>query len=355
MKLTISSEALKKALSIVQALLPESDVLVSANKDAQLFSIEAGHGGIYMYQSLPATVIEDGTSAFNSSYVTSLYISGDITLDKISDSRIKFTSDKLHGSIEVNQDASRIVALRPEEDFEASTIIPRKMLVQALAKTNFTSTMYDGVRIKLDSHVKVEATDQYRLALCKDELPKKVQDFDALVNPTFIHKVFAKLTDQEVWFGLKDGCVKIATPTFVCFFPMIQTEPQDIETWISELPIETCKGTIETTAEQLLSAVLGASSISAASGNAGYETRVRIRIEGNVLDSVVDSAHGSAESTIKLESSSVSKLAIGLSSKYTVEMLGLIKTGPLKIQFWDDYIVMHSNNGNCVHVIPVVT
>lgn len=355
MHVTLSAEELKKALVLVQALVPDHlDVLVTAYKESQIFTIEAGHGGTYIFQSLPAKVVTDGRAVFNSPYFTSLYIRGEVTFAQESQGKIRFSSSKLKGSIEVNQDFARIEALRPEEDFEISTTVPRKVLASALARTNFSSSMQDGVRIKLGANVTVEATDQFRIATCKESLGKEVTPFDVVVNPVFITKVLSKLDEPEIWFGLKNGCIKIATPNFICFFPSIQIEPQDLEAWLAELDQSTCKGAIETTVEEFRDSVLGSSSISTASGTASYETKLRCRITGDVVETTVESPHGSAESVFTATSSTVEKLAINLSSKYTIEMLSLLKTGKLTLQFWDDFIVMFGCEGCCIHAIPVI-
>lgn len=350
----VEAEALKKALSFVQTLIPEHDVLITADVQGQRIIIEAGNGGFYLQQIIPSRVSEEGSVAFNSPFITGLYLKGKTTFQQAADNKLYFSSEKLNGSIEVNQEANRIISIRPDSDIDTQTHVPKSMLINAINRVNFPSSMQEGLRIKLDSNITTSATDQFRAALYKDPLGQAAANFDVLVKPAFVIKVLSKIEEAEVWFGIKDATIKIASPSFLCFCPSIQIEPQDIEAWLKELPQDECLGTIKTNVETILESVKGVSSISTTSGPTSYETKLICNIAANIFEINVVTAHGSAKSSITLDESNIENLTLHLSSKYTLEILELIKSGPVTIQFWEDYILVKSIGDKCISVIPTI-
>lgn len=354
MKVELESDTLKKALSFVQALISEHDVVVTADQQNQRFIIEAGNSGFYLQQIIPAQVSEGGSVAFDSPVITGLYLKGKVVLNQITGGKLQFSSEKLNGSVEVNQDASRIMSIRPDSDIDTPTHVPKSMLINAVNRVNFPSSMQEGLRIKLDSGITTSATDQFRAALYKDPLGQAVESFDVLVKPTLITKLLSKIEEAEVWFGLKSATIKIASPSLICFCPSIQIEPQDIEAWISEIPQDECHGTIKTTVETILEAVKGVSSVSVVSGPTAYETKLVCTVTQNILTVDVITTRGSAKAAITLDESTIENLTINLSSRYTIEMLELIKTGPITMQIWEDYLIIHSLGDRCISVIPTI-
>ena len=128
----------------------------------------------------------------------------------------------------------------------------------------------------------------------------------------------------------------------------------DIEIRLKEIPQESCLGIVKTNVETILDAVKGASSISAVNGALTYETKLVCNINGKMLNIDVVTPQGSAKSDIILDESNVEKLSINLNSKYTIEILELIKTGFVTIQIWEDFIILRSFGDKCISVIPTI-
>jgi DNA polymerase III sliding clamp (beta) subunit (PCNA family) len=354
MKLNISSDLLKKSMSAVQSLLTEHQVFLTADADNNLLIVEAGNGGLYLKQKLQAQVSEGGSTVLNSSYISSLRLTDSVEL-KTFGSSLAFISGKLSGKLETHQSYQKIVDQRPSEEITVQIQISKDIFSKAVAKTNFSAIMaasQEGLRVKVDEYLTLSTTDQWRLSLYKDKLPEKKNTIDFMIKPEVLSAAINKIEDQEVWLGLSNGIIKIASPSFEFYHPTIQTEPTDIEGWLGDLDPKDKICEISAQTADILGLITGVGSITHGSSN---EVKLACKLHGKTLKVEVGAAHGSAKGEMALEESDADNHQVTLSFKYTVEMLSLLKDGDVKIAFYEPYIILTSGDGRCTSVVPTTT
>jgi len=355
MKLTLSSDLLKKSMASVQALLTEHQVLLTADPENNLLVVEAGNGGLYLKQMLNAQVEEAGFVVLNSSYISTLKLVGSVELKTAAGNTLAFTSGKLSGKLETHQSCQKIIDQRPDTNIDIQVQLSKDMLSRAIAKTNFSAIMaasQEGLRIKVDENLTLSTTDQWRLSLYKDNLPMKRNTIDFLIKPEVIAAAVSKIEEQEVWLGLHKGIIKIASPSFEFYHPTIQTEPTDIEGWLKDLDPNDKLCEVSSKTSDILELISGVSSIISGSNQ---EVKITCIIQGKQLKVEVGATHGSAKGEMTLEESDADKHQVLLSCKYTLEMLSLLKDGDVKIAFYEPYIILMSGDGRCTSVVPTAT
>lgn len=355
MRIIISSESLKKAMSSVQSLLTEHQVLLTADADNNLLIVEAGNSGLYLKQMLPAQVLEAGYTVLDSSYINTLKISGSVELTATKDSKLSFKAGKLSGKLETHQSSKSIVDQRPDRLIETNIHLSKDMFSRAIAKTNFSAIMsasQEGLRVKVDENLTLSTTDQWRLSLYKDNLPHKRGSIDFQIKPEVIASVVSKIEDQEVWLGLEGGIIKIASPSLEFYHPTIQTEPTDIEGWLNELDPKDKICEIHTKTTDLIELLAGVSSVCQ---GITADLKINCTIHRKQFKVEVSAAHGSAKGDFEVDFSTAEEHKVLLSCKYTLEMLSLIKEGDIKIDFYEPYIILTSGDGRCISVVPTAT
>jgi DNA polymerase III sliding clamp (beta) subunit (PCNA family) len=356
MRLVLSSESFKKSVSAAQSLISESQILLTANSKDGTLTIEAGHSGVYLKQVISAQVHENGSIVLNGSYVSSLRISGPVELSTGKDNKLYFKTNKLSGTVESHQDSGKITSQRPDDLIENQVSLSKDTISRGVSKTNFSAIMaatQEGLRVRITDKLTVSTTDQWRLSLFKSSLPpiaKKELDF--LIKPEILAAVIHKIEEPEVGFGIKDGIIKIASPSFEFYHPTIQTEPTDIEGWLNELDPNDRIGHIKTNAEELYDLIAGVGSINQIKTE---DPKISCTIKNGKLQVKVETVQGSAKGEMELEGSSVDNYQLTLNCKQTLEMLALIKEGELTVHIYDAYIILFSGDEQCVSVVPTVT
>lgn len=352
MKLTTSTEALKRAMVSVQALLTEHQVILRADPDAGALIIEAGQNGIYLKQQIPASVSEAGEVVINSTYLSALQLSDKIELTMKNKTSLKFTSGSMTGNLETHQDTHQIVDQRPLEDIPIQVHISKDIITKAIAKANFNSPLQqtlEGLRIKLDDHLAVSITDSFRACLYREKLPFHKSSLDFVIKPSVISLAISKIEEPEVWIGIQKGTIKVASPSFEFYHPTIQTEPTDVEGWLKDMDRSSKVGEITSNVQDILKTFTAVTSIT---GNSASDVKLTCTFNGNQLDVETGAAHGSAKASLQLSDSTCRNHKTMLHSKYTTELLSMIKDGVVNIELYDDFIIMMSGEGKCTSIVP---
>jgi hypothetical protein len=355
MKLTTSTEALKKAMVSVQALISEHQVILKADKGSNILTIEAGSDGAYLRQKIPASVTEAGEVVINSTYISSLQLAEKVELSTVNDSSMSFTSGTMSGVLQTHQAVQKIADQRPLNDIPIQIELSKDIVTKSIAKSNFNSALtqtQEGLRVKIDANIAVSITDSYRCSLYKEKLPFHKTTIDFQIKPTMLSLAVSKVEEQEVWFGLGKGLIKIASPSFEFYHPTMQSEPTDVEAWLESIDHNTRLGEITTNVQDLIKTLSAVTSIT---GGPGADVKLICAIKGNVLHVEVAAAHGSAKADLQLIESSCDDYKVVLHSKYTTEMLSLIKDGVVNIGLYEDIIILSSGDGKCTNVVPTVS
>lgn len=358
MKVTVNSSDMKQATGAVSALIPEPQVYLYTDTSTNTLVMEAGQSGIFLKQRLPAQIEEEGELVINSTYLGNLKLGDTLHLSTESASTLNFKSGNLKGKLETHQASQSIKDQRPLEDISTPLHITKDLLVKAISKTNFSTGLVqtqEGLRVKIDSHMSLSTTDQYRIALYREEMPPvNNPSIDFVIKPATMSLAVSKIKESEVWLGLKKGTIKIASPTFEFYQPAIQTEPTDVEGWLTDLDEDELKGVFKTTVTAMLNAVQEVTSI-AGSGSVNNEIKLKCRIGGNKLVINVDTVHGDAENTLELQECDIENCEVTLHNKYTTEMLSLIKDGEVEVSLYDSFLVVRALEGRCTNVIPTMS
>jgi hypothetical protein len=352
MKLVTSTEALKRAMISVQALLTEHQVILRADTGGNVLVVEAGQNGVYLKQCIPANVTQGGEVVINSTYISALQLSDKIELESTSKNTMEFSSGSLNGTLATHQDTQRIVDQRPLEDITIQVQLSKDIVTKAIAKANFNSPLtqtLEGLRIKLDENIAVSTTDSLRASLYKDKLPFKKATLDFVIKPTVLSLAIAKIEEPEVWIGLHRGTIKIASPSFEFFHPTIQAEPTDVEGWLNDMDRDSKAGEVTTNVQDLLKTFQAVTSIT---GSSSGDVKLICTFTGNQLVVTVGAAHGSAKASLQLTDSSCSNQKVTLHSKYTTEMLSMIKDGTVRMEIYNDFVILTSGDGKCTCIIP---
>ena len=356
MKLTLSGSTFRDAIKASAVLFDaEIEVLATADPKSGRLILESGRNGIYCKQNLEADVIDAGQCVLAASHFSQISFQDQVSLE--SDSKhVSFKSGSFKGSLSCSTNTAPIESQRPEKIFKTAVTLPLDILRYALAKVSFAGSIpgtQPGIRIQVkgDSLV-LSTTDQYRATLFKESLPTHQGEFDILLSPSFLHTVLGRVNDSEVKLGADHGTFRLKSKSLDVFHPSIQTATEDIEEWISTgIDYESKKCGIKTTAEELTQAVRDVASIHI--GAVAYDTYVEFLIKGNKAHLRCIADHGTAQTSLRVDSD-VDKFATKLSSKYTLEMLNLVKTGDITIDFWDEFVLIYGQSKKFCALIPTV-
>lgn len=352
MKLATSSEALKRACTAVQALLTEHQVILRADAGIGALIIEAGQSGVYLRQKIPANVVEGGEVVINSTYISATQLSDKVELEttKKGDS-ISFTSGSMTGNWVTHQATQKIADQRPLEDIEIQVQLSKDIVTKAINRTHFNTPLVqtqEGLRVKLDDHITVSITDSFRASLFKEKLPFCKATMDFQIKPNVLSAAVSKIDDQEVWFGLHKGIIKVASPSFEFYHSTLQSDPTDVEGWLSQIDRSEFVGEITTNVQDLIKTMNAVTSIA---GNSN-DVKLTCTVNGSMMFVETGAAHGSAKASITLAESSCNSYKTVLHSKYTTDMLALMKEGVVRIGLHNDYIILMSGDGKCTSVVP---
>lgn len=357
MKISINSAEIKHATAAVNSLIEEHQILLYTDKQKDCLIMEAGQNGVFLKQKIPATIFAEGELVINSSYLSSLKLSESLDLTATTPTTLKFKSGKLSGTLETHQASQVIKDQRPLVTIDTPIHISKDILAKAIHRTNFSSGLVqtqEGLRVKIDTHIALSTTDQYRVALYKEEMPLKNEGIDFVIKPSTIALAVSKIKEPEVWIGLHKGTIKLASPTFEFYQPAIQTEPTDVEEWLKDLDPNDQLGEIVVDIKNLLNTIQEVTSI-CGSGSSVNDVRLKCKVTNKNMVIAVNTPHGNAETGLDLDESDISFQEFLLHNKYTLEMLSLIKEGTIKAAVYDSFIVLRALEGKCISVIPTMS
>jgi hypothetical protein len=354
MKAKLDAKPLRDAIKTSAVLLgPETNLLLTVEGDALI--IESGSGGTYMKQILPADVEEEGHTVLAINYVQALKFDGVVTIEA-DQSQMHFKSGAFKGKVAAGGDKEEILDQRPLNPFEAKVALPAEVFKNAVRRVSFGNALPGaqvGIRVQVNDHLTVSTTDQFRATLFKEELAVEQEEFDVLLSPAFLQLVLGRIDDYEVNIGAHKGTFQVRTETLQVYHPTIQQEPEDIEGWINTgIDPSQKKGSIMTLAEDLSKSLVEVTSITA--GSLDFDTYVDVLVKKKKMAFRCQADHGSSQSHLALEESDCRKHQTKLSSRYTLEMINLIKAGELEIEFWDDFILLSGFSGKFKGVLPTV-
>jgi len=355
MKIELNSTKLKKSFQTIQTILGEQNVFISAGSDK--FYAEASNGAIYLKLIISdVTVKEAGFAAITSKYVTNLKLNESVKLEA-QNNKLKFFSGNIKGSIDLNQDTSSINTFRPSKEIPVAVRLPKVVLDRAIQKTGLSNALVasnDGLRLHFDEYITATATDEFRATLYKDQLPFAVKNLSVIVNPSLIGQIVSKIDDPEIGVGVENDIVHIKSLSMDCYIPSIQIEIQDVEEWVSSIDQDTKICSVSTEVEKLHKLVVATSSI-VTEKVTDSSVSLSLSIKGKELDMKVVSSHGEADATMTLDDvTGMEEHNVCLSNKYTTEMLHLLKSGKITIDFFENYVIVITEDGKSIYVMPVV-
>ncbi len=353
MHIKVDFKNFKKVIQSIQITLQkENNILLTANKDTQNVFLEAGYNGIFIKRTVKTEVLESGSLSIDSTFLTGLRLVGEIELKKEKNDTLSFKCDKFSGKLKLNQE---IASSGIEEEINTTLTLNKKDLLDAIKKVNFLETnTQEGINIKINpNYLSFGAFDRIKMALYKENSPIKEGIFDILVNPSVITKIIFHINENKINIGIDKAIIKVETSSFLCYFPTIQMEPENLEEWLEEVPIEDCLGTIAVITENLLETVKSAHSISGSAKN--YDLKLLFKIKDNQMEIISESSYGKANALLNLLDSDIEKLSLVINSQHLKEMLELIKVGTLTIKIWNDYIILYCLDNKYTVVIPLIS
>ncbi len=347
MRVSLKSKPLKNAMAAVQEMFPEQQQALLTAVDGK-FTAEAGGGGSYLKLTLAAEIMDDGEVLVDSNHLRSLDLNEFVELE-LEDTSLKFKSEKLKGKIATLTKVDAIYDARPLQTIETPVRINKDIVKRAVDGTNFPVALaqtQEGLRVKIDTHLTVTTTDQFKASLHKEALPFEMTSFDVVMKPTLLLSALNKIPEQEIWLGERRGTLHLESPTFSMYHPTIQAEPSDVEGWLDSLKESDPICTVEVPLKELLGTIKSVSSILSGSG---FDTKFQCQVTDKEIRLLLADQHGSASSTVALTSSNASDTHdVSLVCKYTIDMLSLLKAADIKLHFWPDHVVAESPTGAVV-------
>lgn len=355
MKLTLEGSAFRDAVKTAAVLFEaEIDILATADSKNGKLILESGRNGVYCKQYIDADIEEDGFVVLACAHFSTLSMQERMLLQ--SDGKmIDFKAGKFKGTVAGSADSGAIESQRPGTVVKANTKLPTEVFKSSVGRVSFGSALPGaqlGVRIQAREKLTISTTDQYRATLYREPLAVHQKEFDVLLQPGFLNTILSRIQDPEVSIGASRGTFRIKTDSIDLYHPAIQSKPEDIEEWITNgIDYEAKKCSIITTAEEFAQALREVSSIHM--GALSYDTHVDCMVKGNKVHMRCTADHGMVNTSLEVEATT-DKFLTKLSSKYTMEIMNLIKSGPIEIGFWDDFILVSGLNEKFKGLIPTV-
>lgn len=355
MKCTLEGSAFRDAMKTTAVLFDaEIDILATADSKSGKLILEAGRNGVYCKQYIEAEVEEDGFVVLACAHFSTLSLQERMHLQ--SDGKmIDFKAGKFKGTVAGSSEGGIIENQRPDSVVKATTTLPTEVFKSAVGRVAFGSALPGaqvGIRIQAKEKLVISTTDQYRATLYREPLAVQQKEFDVLLQPGFLSTILSRVQDTEVNIGASRGTFRIKTETLDVYHPAIQSKPEDIEEWITNgIDYGDKKCSINTTAEDFAQALREVSSIHM--GALSYETHVDCMIKGSKVHMRCTADHGSVNTSLEV-TTTTDKFLTKLSSKYTMELMNLIKAGPIEIGFWNDFILISGLNEKFKGLIPTV-
>lgn len=353
MHINVDFNSFKKILQSIQIILKgENSVFISADKEKQQVIAEAGYNGVYIKRIIETEVLETGSLSIDSTFLTGLRITGVLDLQKINEDTLKFKCKSLTGNLKLNQ---TMFSSQIDEEIINNLVLDKKEFLNIIKKVNFLeSNTQEGIHIKINNdYLMLSAFDRIKMALYEDKSLNKTTNFNILINPNIITKIISYINENKLNIGSQNAIVKIETPSFLCYFPTIQMEPEDIKGWLEEVDMTECQGTITTTTEYLLDTIKSIHSI--AGSNKNYDLKLLFKITNKNIIIVTESEYGSAEALVTLLDSDIKELSLVINSQHLKEMLEHVKSGVLTIKIWEDYIILYCLDNKYTIVIPLIS
>jgi len=356
MKVTLEGSAFRDAMKTVAILFDaEAEVLATSDPTTGRLVLEAGRNGVYAKQALEANVEEAGQIVLSCAHFAQLSFSDQVYLEA-DGKHVSFKSGKFKGTVAGSSDGEAIEASRPEKAFKAKVVVPTDVFRSAVARISFGSALpgaQSGIRIQASDKLTLSTTDGFRATIFKEQLAVAQNEFDVLLQPAFLHTALSRVKDMEVGLGCFKGTFRMKTDILDIYHPAIQSPPDDIEEWITNgIDYEKRECVVQSTAEELSKVIREVSSIHM--GAVAYDTYVDFLIKGGRVHLRCEADHGTAQTSLVLQSASVEKYMTKLSSRYALEMLNLVKAGDVEISFWDSFLLITGASGKFRALIPTV-
>ena len=356
MKAVVEAEDLTHVVKTCATLLgAEIDLLITAIPKG-FVRIEAGLNSSYVCHTLKADVEEKGKVVLPVQRLMGVPLTESVTLEQKGGDSLSFKSGAFSGSIRQGGESDVIIANRPEKRFKAKTALPTEVFKSALSRVNFRSALPGaqmGIRIQVDEDMTLSTTDQYRASIYKEELAIKQPAFDLVMQPDFLHGAVGRVRAPEVNIGVYRGVFHLSTDIMDIYHPSIQQDPEDIEDWLDngiDYSKRECKVTLA--CSQFAEKIREVSSIQI--GSLSYDTYFDLLVKGQKAYLRCNADHGSTKSSFSLFRSDATKTLTRMSSRYTLEMLHLIRAGDADLSFWDGFILFEGNEGKFRGLIPSV-
>jgi len=332
----------------------EVDVLLTAVESGFL-RIEAGANSSYVYNTLPAKVAAKGRVVIPIQRLIGLPLREELKLTA-SSSELSFKTGSFTGTLKASSDVDRVIAQRPLKKFKPTVHVPTEVFKDALSRVSLGSSLPGaqlGVRVQVGEDLTLSTTDQYRAVIYKDELALAQTELDVLLHPDFLHGAMSKILSPEVGMGVHKGVFHLSTDTVSIYHPSIQQQPEDIEDWMDNgIDYSKKECTVTVSCDRLSKNIREVSAVQL--GSLAYDTHFDLLIKGQLAHLRCKSDHGSTKSSVELFRSNATKTITKLSSKYTLEMLHLIRAGDSDISFWSDFILLEGHEGKFRGLIPTV-
>lgn len=355
MKCTLEGSAFRDAMKTA-AVLFDAEIEILATADSKLGKVvlEAGKNGVYCKQYVDSDVEEEGSIVLSCAHFSTLSLQ-DLMQFQSDGKTIEFKAGKFKGTVSGSADGGAIEAQRPDVTVKATTQLPTEVFKSAVGRVAFGSALpgaQAGIRIQAKDKLTVSTTDQYRATLYQEPLAVSQNDFDVLLQPSFLSTVLGRVQDSEVSLGASKGTFRLKTSNLDVYHPAIQSKPEDIEDWINTgIDYTTRQCLVTTTAEAFAQALREVSSIHM--GALSYDTHVDCMVKGSKIHMRCTADHGSVNTSVDI-TSDCEKFLTKLSSRYTMEIMHLIKAGPISVEFWNDFILVKGLNEKFKGIIPTV-
>lgn len=353
MKVLVEAKPLKLAFRAISDLLPEHQVILRA-EDSSLV-MEAGVGGVYLRQVLPATVDAEGEIVVNIDFLPNLGTDHDVALFLTEEGKLGFRAGKLRGAVEVHHSSEKIADQRPQDDIDISVQISKDIFGKAIRKVNFAvvnNNSQEGLFVQIDDFITISTTDLLRAALYKAKLPYKMGPLSLMAKASLIAKAMDCIQEPEIWLGANSGTLHIGSPSFSLYHPLIQQKPSPIEQLVESFDADERICELTTAGTEILETFLSTFSIVR---NKDYESSFLCHVKDDELWVRISEAHGSAENVLKLQANTAVDHKVNLPCRYTNEMLGLLKDGDIRIGIWESNLVLRSDDNTTTLVLPTVS
>jgi len=370
MELEFSTKQMMGAMKAVKKMFdkgPFSDVDVGgddclvASVNAGTVMLESASSGLYTKVTFPANVREAGQIAVNRSMLHALKLQGDrgTFAHKSGTNKLKFNCGQFVGELAVSEVFDVIEAARPSDVPPLTIQMPALVAKSAAKRTCLNSTLDTLLRMKLTVQGKqltISCNDSFRAAAVRTNLDADSDGEGEIDVPAvFFNTVLQAIEDTRVSIGFNDQCFRIAGGGFdVCHSVMQEPDKPMVDVFDRVATLrETDPGVIATVDTPALRDAIGSVTSVAPSG---AEVRLELLFSeknGGQLTTSVRSATSKGKFHMPVRSLHIgSRVPVGISAKYLLEMLNLLATDEASFYIWDKVVVLQAEKVGCCMIMP---